>query len=123
MKDCVKPFRCREQASLTLLINSEHPQTVFNDDHGTVDDDAKIYSAEAHQVGADLGFDHASDGNQHGKGDDAGRDYCGADVAEEKEQDGDYKQRAFDEVLFDRRDGGFDQRSSVVKRTGYDALR
>src|SRR3712207_7859081 len=58
----------------TTLFRSEPPQRVLRDDDGAVDDEAEIEGAEAHQVGADPGLDHADHRQQHGERDHQRRD-------------------------------------------------
>ena len=62
-----------EQAPSPLLLVREQPQAVLDDDHGAVDDDAEIDRAEAQQIGAGPGLDHADDRDQHRQRNDAGR--------------------------------------------------
>ena len=70
-----------------------------------------------------LRLHHAGDGKQHRQRNDAGGDDRGTDVAEDQKQHGDDQQRAFEQVLLDGRDGGFDQVGAVVDRPRDDALR
>ena len=48
-----------------LLGFGESPDTVLDDDHGTIDDQAEVECAERHQIGANLVFDHSRHGGEH----------------------------------------------------------
>ena len=41
------------------------PDTVFNNDDGTIHDKTEIKGAQAHQVGADMVGHHSAKGEQH----------------------------------------------------------
>ena len=67
-----------------MLLHAEATQTVLHDDDGTVDDQAEIQCAKAHQVSRDPVLDHAGDGHQHGERDYSGRDQRSANVTEQQ---------------------------------------
>ena len=113
----------RQQAAAPVLLGGQQRQAVLDDDDGAVDDDAEIDGAEAHQIGADLVFDHAGHGEQHRQRNDAGGGDGRADVAEKQEQDHDDQQRAFEQVLLDGRDGRFDEVRAVVDGARDDPFR
>ena len=56
-----------------MLLGRKQAQAVLDDDDCAVDDDAEIDRAQAHEVGADLVFEHSSDSEKHRERDDKGR--------------------------------------------------
>ena len=92
------------------------PNTVLNDHDCPVNDDAEVQGPEAHQVGTHLVLDHAREREEHRQGNDhCGDDRC-ADVPQEKEQDHDHENRAFEQVFLHRADGLVDEHRAVIDR-------
>ena len=102
---------------------SQATHAVLYDHHGTIDDDAEIECAKAHQVRADLVADHARKGEQHRQRNHHCCDERCTDVTQEQEQDSDNQQSAFDQVLLHRIDGFIDQYGAVIDRLRYDSFR
>ena len=103
---------------MVLLGRRQPGQTVLHHDHGTVDDQAKIDGAQAHQIATDPVGRHAGEREQHAQWDDRGGDQGGTEVAQQGEQHHDHQQRAFEQVFLHRGDGFFDQRGAIVHRLG-----
>ena len=95
---------------------------IFHDHHRAVDDDAKIECAQAHQVGADVVGDHAGKREQHRQRNHHGGDDGGAYVPKKQEQDCNYQQRAFQQILPDRADCLVHKNGTVVDGVGDHAL-
>jgi hypothetical protein len=88
----------REHAARGGLTFGEVPQRIFGDDYRTVDNQAEIQRAEAHEVGADAPLQHAGCRHQHGHGDDKRGYQRRPEVAEQHEQHEDHQESAFTEV-------------------------
>jgi hypothetical protein len=101
-----------------LLPFGEAAQRILDDDDRAIDDQPEIERAQAHQIARDAEPVHARCRHQHGDRDDRGGDERRADIAEQQEQHDDDEQRAFDQVLLDRRDGRIDQLGAVIDRLG-----
>ena len=101
-------------AAELLLLRHEPAQAIFDDDHRTIDNDAEIDGAKAHEIGAYLVLDHAGDGKQHGQWNDARGCNRRPEVSKGQEQDSDDQESAFDQILFDGHDGRLDEARPVV---------
>ncbi|MNJ21356.1 hypothetical protein D3C77_157060 [compost metagenome] len=117
----MKALGAGQQATMMLLRVGQAANGVLDDHYRSIDDDAEVQGAEAHQVGADLVAEHTGEGEQHRQRNDHGSDQRRADVAEEQKQNDDHQDRAFDEVLLHRGDGLVDQVGAVVHRHRADA--
>ena len=98
-------------------------QTVFNDDHRAVDDQAEVERAEAHQVTGNMERVHAHRHHQEGEGNDEHRDDRGAPVAEQEEERGRHEQRALGEVLLDGSDRCVHKLGAIEHHLDLDARR
>mgnify|MGYP003382669915 CR=1 FL=1 len=108
---------------MTMLLLGETPNAVFHDDDRAIDDDAEVESTEAHQVAADFRADHAGDGEQHRKRDDAGGEQRGAEVPQQQKQDDNDERGSFKEVLLHGLDGGVHECGAVINGVGLHAFR
>ena len=97
-----------EQAALAVLSGCKPGDAVLDNDDRTIDDQAKVERAQAHQIARDTEPVHADRCHEHRYGNDQRGDYGGADIAEQEEQDGDHEQCAFEQVLFDGGDRRID---------------
>ncbi len=114
LEHALQPFAQRQGALVLRLRQS--PDAVFDDDHRTVDDQAEIQCAEAHQVGGDAGFHHAEQRRHHGQRDHRCGDQRSAEIAQQQEQYGDHQQCAFEQVFLHCDDGFIHQRGAVIDR-------
>jgi len=103
------------------LCVGESAHAVLDDHHRTVNDDAEVQRAQAHEVGADPLVDHAGEGEQHGQRNDQRRDQCSAQISQEQKQNGNDENSPFNEVLLDRGNRLVDQGDAVVDRHRMDA--
>ena len=97
-----------------MLARGKPRDTVLDDDHRAIDDQAEVERAEAHQIARDAQPVHADGRHQHRDRDDQGRDNGGPDIAEQEEQHRDNQQGALDQVFFDRGDRRIDKRRAVI---------
>ena len=112
-----------EQAAETVLFLAETAEAVFDDNDGTVHDEAEVERTEAHEITGDFIGHHAGDREKHGKRDDGSGDECGAEISEEEKEDHDHEHRALDEVVADGGDGAVHERGAVVNGGGDNAGR
>ena len=120
-KHFVQAFVAGQWRALGGLGVGQAAHAVLHNHHRTVDDDAKVQRAQAHEVGADAPLHHAGKGEQHGQWNDEGGDQRGAQIAQEQEQHGHHQCCAFDQIFLDRGDGFVDQVGAVVDRHRFDA--
>ena len=113
-KHFMKAFLARECSPRFGLCMGQAAHTVFNNDHGTVNDDAEIQCAQAHQVGTNPVIDHAKKREQHGQWNYHRRDDGRANIAQKKKQDCNYQNGAFNQVFFHGVDGFVHQHRAVV---------
>ncbi len=113
-EDLMQTLTTGQLAAKLVLRMSQTANSVLDDDHGTIDDDAEVECPQTHQVGADLVAEHAGEGEQHRQRNDHGCDQRRTDVTEEQEEDDDDQDSPFDQVLLDRGDGLVHQIGAVI---------
>jgi len=96
----------------------ERPMSGMPDKTITVDDQAEVDGAEAHQVARQPEETHARERHQHGERDRDRDDEAGAQVAEQEEEHHDDQHRTLQQVVLDRADRALHQGRAVV--VGYD---
>ncbi len=94
----------------------EPANTVFNNHHRTIDDDAEVQRAQTHQIGADLVLNHASKGEQHGQRNNGSGNDRGAQISQKNEQHDNHQNRTFEQIFLDGGDRLVDQDGSVIHR-------
>src|SRR5690606_1952641 len=94
----------------------------LHDDHGTVNYEAEIDRAKAHQIAADAGEPHEDHGEEHAERDHAGHDEARAQLAQEKHQDEDHDQRTFHQVVAHGAHGPVHQVGAVQEGLDHHAL-
>lgn len=113
----------RKQPTALVLLLGQQAQAVLDHDHRTVDDNAEVDGAKAHQIGADMVLHHAGDGEEHRQRNDAGRDEGCAEVAENQEQHDHDQQSAFEQILLDCPDCCLDKLGPVVDHLRHNSVR
>ena len=94
-----------------------HPRhDAFNDDHGTIHDDAEIDGTQTHQVGRHTEEVHHDEGEEQGQGNDRCRDNATTHAAHQQHQHEDDDQRTLYQVLRYRARGAGNQVAAVQKR-------
>ena len=114
----IQPLLIVQHPAELVLQLAEPAQAVLDDDHCTVDDQAEVERAQAHQVARYAATHHAEDREQHRQRDHRGGDQRGAEIAEQQEQHHDHQQCAFDKVLGNCPDRAINQRGAVIDRVG-----
>ena len=99
----------RQRAPEARLLGGDAAHAVLHDHHRAVDDDPEIERAQAQQVGADIGGDHAGKREQRRQRNDHCREQRRAQVPEKEEQHRDHEYGALQQVVADRDDGALDQ--------------
>ena len=90
------------------------PDTVFDNDNGTIHDDTEIKRAQAHQVGAHMVGHHAAKGEQHGKRNDKRSNERCPQIAEEQEQHYNHQGGAFQQIGSYGSNGLIDQDGAII---------
>ena len=90
---------------------------VLDHDHRTVDDQAEVDRAEAHQAAGDAEGEHQVAGEEHRQWDRQRHDQARAEVAQEEQQDRDDQHAPLGQVVSHRVDRLLDQVASVVVRS------
>ena len=99
-----------------MLLLGKASERVLDDDDRTIDDQAKVERAEAHEVRRHAEAQHPKAGQHHRDRNDSRGNQRGAKVAEQQEQHDHNEERAFAQVLCDRLDCRIDQRGAVEHR-------
>ena len=97
--DLVEPFGEGERAPQGVLALGQAAQTVLDDDHRAVDDEAEVDGPQAHEVAADAGLHHAGGGHQHRERNGQGGDQRRPDVAQQQEEHDDDQDRPLGQVF------------------------
>ena len=112
---------CGQCASQFGPFLAEHEQGGLDHDHRTVDEDAEVECAQAHQIAADPEAVHADHREQERQRDHQCGDRRRPYVAQQQKQHHDDEQCPFGQVLGYRPDRGIDQHAPVEHRLGDDA--
>ncbi len=107
---------------MLVLRVGEPTDRVLNDHNCTIDNDAEIKSAKAHQIGTHLVGEHPCKREQHCQRYDHRRDQRCSEVAEKQKQDRDNQDGAFDQILFDGGDSFLNQIGTVIHGDSVDTL-
>src|SRR3546814_15577735 len=94
-----QPFFGTQGTSVMMLAFRNTPQRIFYDDDGTIDDEAEIKCAEAHEVGRNTAPEHAENGHQHGDRTHQRRNQPRAEIAEQPEKHDDDEKHALEKVF------------------------
>ena len=106
-----------------MLAFGQPAQCVLDDDDGTVDDEAKVQCAQAHQVAGNAQRVHTDCADQQRQRNDQRRDGRRPHVAQQQEQDHHHQQRAFGQIFRHGFDGGHNQLRAVQRRHDHHARR
>ena len=109
----IEALAWQQHAADLVLALCQMPQAIFRNDDRAVDDQAEVECAKTHQIGAQLELEHAHGRDQHGGRNHQRGDECGAEIAEQQEQNQDHQQRALGEVRRYGPDGCVDQLGAV----------
>ena len=118
----VQAFTAGQQPAVALLCVGQTADGVLDDHHRTVNDNAEVQRAQAHQVGADFVGEHAGEGEQHRQRNHHRSDQRCTDITQEQKQHRHHQQRTFEEVFLHRGDGFFHQVGAVVNSDRHHAF-
>ena len=104
-----------EDGALAVRI-LEPADAVLDHDHRTVDDQAEVDGAQAHQRSGDAEPQHALGGEHHRQRDGQGHDQPRPQVAQEDEEDRNHQDRPFEQVLPHRLENLVHQLGPLVDR-------
>ena len=93
-----------ERAVQLVLTQAEAADDVFHHHDRAINDEAEVNRAEAHQVAGELALHHAGHGEEQGKRNGRRDDERRPPVAEQKQEHDNDKNRALEQVSFDRRE-------------------
>ena len=99
------------------------PEDVFDNDHGTVDNDSEVHRTQRQQIGRNAAKREPREGRQQGQRNHEGHYQRRAQASQENEEYPRHKSGAFEEVFEDGVERRVDQPRSVVNRFNRDILR
>ncbi len=88
--------------------------TVLDDDHGAVHDQAEVDGAQAHQAAGNAVSQHQVSGEEHGERNRRGDDQCGSEVSQQHKQDHDDENSTLRKIPRNRSDRLLDEGAPVV---------
>src|SRR3546814_6171993 len=104
-----------KESAEPLLLLSQPSQAVFVNNHRSIDDEAEIECAQAHEVGGGSCRQHARQGHQHRNRNHGGGNQRRAEIAEQEEQDDNHQQGALGEVLLHRSEETTSELQSLMR--------
>src|SRR5579872_2653517 len=94
----------------------QSPDTVFDDDHGGIHDEAEIDCTKAHQIGRDTEVPHSDNGHEHGQRNCRGHNQASTDLKEKEEENCHNHEAALDEIPAGGANGAVHKCAAVVER-------
>ena len=104
-----------QSSSQSALTLAEMTHDVFHHHDSTINDEAKVYRAEAHEVPGKAELQHACHGKKHSERNDQGHDKRRSPIPKQSEKDENDEQCPFDKISFHRLDGAVHEFAAVIE--------